>query len=141
MSYYGLPTNFKNASYRSRIFVNVFNTEFAIIDFQSDDKARQWEKECKNVKRAEDFVIMCVKANHVSLVENMTLFTNECLPVTVAFSEKWGLEYVPADLRFPISDARINVGMPLISWPVIPYIDENGLLHTPNITDDFGQGM
>ena len=71
MSYYGLPYNSKNASYHSHIFVNVFNTDFAIIDFQSDDKAGQWEKEYKNVKRAEDSVIMYIEANHVSLIKKM----------------------------------------------------------------------
>ena len=71
----------------------------------------------------------------------MTMFANEFLPVTVTFSEKWGLEYVPADLRFSINDVRINVGLPLISWPVIPYIDGNGVLQTPSVTDDFGQGI
>ena len=66
---------------------------------------------------------------------------NEFLPVTVTFLEKRGLEYVPADLRFSINDVRINVGLPLISWPVIPYIDGNGLFQTPSVTDDFGQGI
>ena len=86
-------------------------------------------------------MIMYIESNHVSLTENMTLFANEFLPITVAFLEKWGLEYVPADLCFSINDVRINVGMPLISWPVIPYIDGNGLLQTPSITDNFGQGI
>ena len=85
--------------------------------------------------------LMYIESNHVSLTENMTLFANEFLPVTVTFSEKWGLEYVLADLRFSINDVCINVGMPLISWPVIPYIDGNGLLQTPSVTDDFGQGI
>ena len=86
-------------------------------------------------------MIIYVESNHVSLTENMTLFANEFLPITVAFSDKWGLEYVPADLCFSINDVCINVGMPLISWLVIPYIDDNGLLQMPNLTDDFGQGI
>ena len=139
MSYYGRRTNFNNASHPSRILINVFNIDLAMIDFQSDGKAGQWEKEYKNIKTAEDFVIMCVEANHVSLIEKMTLFANHFLPVTVDFLEKWGLEFVPTDLCFSINDVRINAGMPLISWPVIPYIDENGSLQTPNTTDDFGQ--
>ena len=69
------------------MFLNVFNTDFAIIDFQSDDKAGQREKEYKDVKRAEDWVIMYVESNHVSLIEHMTLFANEFLPVTMAFSD------------------------------------------------------
>ena len=39
MSYYRLPDNYKHASYGSRMFLNVYNTSFAMIDFQSDDEA------------------------------------------------------------------------------------------------------
>ena len=141
LSYYGHPSTYNNASYGSCMFFNVWNTDFAIIDFQSDDEAEQWQKGYKDIKRAEDWVVMHIEANHVSLTEKRTLFANEFLPVTVTFLEKWGLEYVPADLRFSINDVRINVGLPLISWPVIPHIDGNGVLQTPSVTDDFGQGI
>ena len=82
------------------MFLNVWNTDFAIIDFESDEEAEQWQKGCKDVKRAEDWVVMCVESNHASLTEKMTMFANEFLPVTVTFSEKLGLECVPADLCF-----------------------------------------
>ena len=37
------------------MFLNVWNTDFAIIDFESDEEAEQWQKGCKDVKRAEDW--------------------------------------------------------------------------------------
>ena len=88
MSCYGLPDNYNNASYGSCMFLNVYNTNIAIIEFQSDDKAEQWQTGYKDAKRAKDWVIMYIESNHVSLTENRTLFANEFLPITVAFSNK-----------------------------------------------------
>ena len=61
MSYYGPPINFNSPSYPIRILTNVYNTDFGILDFQSNDEAVQWEKEYNDTETVEDFVIIYVE--------------------------------------------------------------------------------
>ena len=79
--------------------------------------------------------------NHMSLMEKKDFFRTECISITVAFVQKWGLEMVPADLRFSINNVRTNIIIQLILWPPINYIHEDGTVHTPNDVDDLGRGL
>ena len=141
MSYYSTPANFDSPLHAICILINTYATDIGILDFQRTDNAVQWEKEYNDIKTTEEFVHMYIEANHMSLIEKDDVFATNFLLVTKAFLEKLGLEFVPANLRFSINDVHINIGIPLLSLPVTPYVDENCSLQTPNNTDDFGQGI
>ena len=83
---------------------------------------------------------MMIGVHRVLLMQKMDIFfAIEFISVTVDFGEKWGLEMVHTRLGCPINNVRINTGMQNIYWSSIHYINEDGTLHPPNITDELGR--
>ena len=125
--YYGSCEKHDDPDYGARILIVIFGFDKAYLDFLSPDDAFLWESEYKDVKTSENFANMYINVYHMLLMEKMDLlFCTEYIPITVAFVQKWGLEMVPADLRFSINDVRTNIIMSLILWPLIHYIHEDG---------------
>ena len=138
---YGFLEKHDDPAYRVRMHIVIFNFERACLDFLTPDDSFKWESEYNRVKRFENFARMHSDVSQMSLTEKKDIFRHEHIPTTVAFAQKRGVEMVPADLRFSINDVRAAIGMPLILWPPINYIHEDGIVHTPNDVDDLGRGL
>ena len=119
VQYYGCLEKYNDPAYHVRTHLVIFNFDMAFVDFLTPDDAFKWEAEYNCVKSLENAVRMHSDVNQMSLVEKKDLFRDEYIPTTVAFAQKWGVEMVPADVRFSINDVCAAIGMALILWPPI----------------------
>lgn len=140
VSYYGAPVNFGNTTHGIRILINIYVSDIGIIDFQSTDDAIPWEKEYKDIKTTAYFAHIYIDINQMSLIQKI-FFCHRVYSSNGGLCRVVGTRDGARRSLFSINNIRINIGMPLISWPDGHYIDEHGSLQTPNNTDDFGQGI